>query len=126
MAHKPMVGGTVYEIAKGKDLAGGTVYEKDHGKTIAGGTVYEVAFATVISFTVRGDTYYAEEGMTWAELVESDYNPDYRPEVESYNPTFRISGNYIWMDPVGNVETASRVLVKHSDLIIPGHNYGID
>lgn len=45
MAHKPLIGGTAYEIGGGKDLIGGTVYAKDHGKTLVGGTVYEVGFA---------------------------------------------------------------------------------
>ena len=30
--------------------------------------------ATLISFTIEGTSYQAEEGMTWAEWVESDYN----------------------------------------------------
>lgn len=31
---------------------------------------------TLISFTIDGTTYQAEEGMTWGEWVESDYNTD--------------------------------------------------
>ena len=31
---------------------------------------------TLISFTVAGKSYQAEEGMTWAEWVDSDYNVD--------------------------------------------------
>lgn len=44
MAHKALMGGTVYEKYGGADLVGGTVYKKDHGKTVVGGTVYEVGF----------------------------------------------------------------------------------
>lgn len=29
----------------------------------------------LINFTVNGEAYQAEEGMTWGEWVESDYNP---------------------------------------------------
>ena len=31
---------------------------------------------TLISFTIGGTTYYAEEGMSWEQWVESDYNTD--------------------------------------------------
>lgn len=31
----------------------------------------------IISFTIAGNTYQAEEGMTWAEWVESGYNTSY-------------------------------------------------
>lgn len=54
MAHKPLIGGTAYEIVGGKDLIGGTVYEKDHGKTLVGGTVYEVGFAKMVTITLLG------------------------------------------------------------------------
>ena len=29
-----------------------------------------------ILFTIDGDTYHAEEGMTWSEWVDSEYNTD--------------------------------------------------
>ena len=29
---------------------------------------------TLISFTIAGTTYHAEEGMTWEQWVNSDYN----------------------------------------------------
>lgn len=52
MAHKTLIGGTVYEIGGGKDLIGGTVYEKDHGKTLVGGTAYEVGFVENLTVTM--------------------------------------------------------------------------
>ena len=52
MAHKPLIGGTAYEIVGGKDLIGGTVYEKDHGKTLVGGTAYEVGFGSSVIVNV--------------------------------------------------------------------------
>ena len=63
MAHKTLIGGTVYEIGGGKDLIGGTVYEKDHGKTLVGGTVYEVGFAKPVTITIEGS------GSTYAYVV---------------------------------------------------------
>ena len=44
MAHKSLIGGTVYEKYSGADLIDGTVYRKDYGKSLIGGTVYEVGF----------------------------------------------------------------------------------
>ncbi len=35
---------------------------------------YVVAVQQTIVFTIDGTTYYAEEGMTWGEWVESEYN----------------------------------------------------
>ena len=49
------------------ELGGADVPEWDGSYTISGGT---------ISFTVGDDTYQAEDGMTWAEWVASDYNTD--------------------------------------------------
>lgn len=33
--------------------------------------------AALINFTVDGTSYQAEEGMTWAQFINSKYNPDY-------------------------------------------------
>ncbi|MBR3999972.1 MAG: hypothetical protein IKI93_16700 [Clostridia bacterium] len=52
MAHKDMIGGTVYEVDHGKDRIGGTVYEIDHGKDLIGGTVYEVGFGVPCTVTI--------------------------------------------------------------------------
>lgn len=38
------------------------------------GTLSAPETITLISFTIDGTTYQAEEGMTWAEWVESEYN----------------------------------------------------
>lgn len=46
---------------------------------------------SLISFTVEGTSYQAEEGMTWSEWVESEYNNS----IDKY----RISGNYIYRAP---------------------------
>ena len=44
MAHKTLIGGTIYEISGGKTLVGGTAYSIKNGKTLVGGTAYEVGF----------------------------------------------------------------------------------
>lgn len=91
MSHKTLVNGTVYEVGGGKTLIDGVAYSIDKGKTLVGGTAYEVGFAKpLISFTIREyssgtKTRQAEEGMTWGEWVDSEYNP---LSYEGYfNPT---------------------------------------
>ena len=64
MAHKALIGGTVYEKSGGADLVGGTVYKKEHGKVLAGGTVYEVGFAKPVTIVVNADNAYAD---CWVE-----------------------------------------------------------
>ena len=49
MAHKALMGGTVYEKKGGADLVGGTVYKKDNGKVLVGGTAYEVGFGPAMA-----------------------------------------------------------------------------
>ena len=53
----------------------------------------------LINFTVDGVSYSAEEGMTWAEWVESEYNPDYTEcgchyEDETITKKFTLYGMY--------------------------------
>ena len=37
-------------------------------------TPYQLNIKNIISFIVKGTTYYAEEGMTWEEFIDSSYN----------------------------------------------------
>lgn len=76
MAHKTLIGGTAYEIDGGKALVDATAYEIDKGKTLVGGTTYEVGFyvPVIINFVVESTACTAEEGMTWGEWIESNYN----------------------------------------------------
>ena len=49
--------------------------------------------AVIISFTIDGTSYQAEEGMTWAQWVNSDYNtatPKYY--INDYGDVVRGSG----------------------------------
>ena len=59
MAHKAMIGGTVYEIGGGKAMVGGAVYDIEKGKTMVSGTVWEIAFAggtAIVTITGSGYT----------------------------------------------------------------------
>jgi hypothetical protein len=40
----------------------------------SGVVIEEIASTSLITFTIDGTSYEAEDGMTWAEWVESDYN----------------------------------------------------
>ena len=49
MGHKTLVGGTAYEIQKGKTLVDGTGREISGGRTLVNGTGYGVSFGTPLS-----------------------------------------------------------------------------
>ena len=82
-------------------IGGDTISEANPTVTISyteGGvtvnTAYEVGFAKpMISFTIHeyrsGDrTYQAEEGMTWGEWVDSEYNPERSAGIKLYEVGF--------------------------------------
>ncbi len=65
---------------------------------------------TIINFTIREDTYQAEEGMTWAEWVMSPYNPfdysgTYGDQVYIYEAWVALSGVYV--KPTDTVQAAA-------------------
>ena len=55
--------------------AGKTVMVKCNGKKLAEDLVFEAVEVVLISFTVDGVSYQAEEGMTWGEWGGSKYDP---------------------------------------------------
>ena len=88
--------------------------------------VRAAADVSIISFTVDGITYQAEEGMTWYEWGLSDYYTDdnwavpdtgivYGPKTK---PLFEGEG-YTSSD----LESNSSALVKGDELIIANHDY---
>ena len=91
------------------------VYE---GETVEeyDGTISIADLVKLISFTISSTSYQAEEGMTWEEWVESDYNP-------SPNGIL-VSGNYIAIGG-GNVGTTSTERVLKTDVITPSTRYEI-
>ena len=75
----------------------------------------ENAVRQEISFTINGTTYYAEDGMTWGEWVESEYNTGGWLVAD----TGEI---YKYADGIFNgVKGASA-----SDIIIENHKYAIE
>ncbi len=80
--------------------------------------------ATLISFTIAGTSYQAEEGMTWEEWVNSSYNTGYQGSGE-YLWSCTSSG-YIQLD-VMYVTTAGTLAtrVKTTDIIVKDQSYPV-
>lgn len=71
-------------------------------------------------FTIAGTTYYAEQGMTWAEWVESDYN------TGGFKLTFAGTSYRVALSSIEYVSnTSSTDFVKSTDEITAGHAYYI-
>ena len=73
--------------------------------------------ASLISFTIDGTTYQAEEGMTWGEWMESDYNTD---DYQDNGYAVNKGGN-----GSAYVANSSGTFVIPSDTIISGHSYSM-
>lgn len=77
-----------------------------------------VATPTLISFTIAGTNYQAEEGMTWWDWYDSEYNT-LGAVCDSPN-----TGVYFAIDEeLYSVATESGDYPKRTDTIISGHNY---
>lgn len=92
-----------------KTSADGTIvdvvfdYNKDTypDKEMYQGSYYELVGKGMISFTIDGTAYQAEEGMTWSEWVNSEYNTDgytaeQGGEVETRIQIYNKNGRYIY------------------------------
>ena len=81
--------------------------------TYENGALY-VLEDNLITFTIDGTSYQAEEGMTWAEWQASEYNP---------SPNgITVSGNYIAIGG-SNVGTTIFDRVLKTDVITPSATY---
>ena len=76
-------------------------------------------YANLITFTVHNignsefvDTYQAEEGMTWRQWIDSDYNTD-GWYIDSYNEVMSSTTEFI----------CAELTVKSVDVVIPDYNY---
>ena len=78
--------------------------------------------ANIITFTIEGTEYQAEEGMTWAEWVESEYNTG-DAEITSYG-SIRMAYETGEICSVRD-EYYTRV-IEASETIIEGYNYGLE
>lgn len=114
----------------GMEKAGDNVEEKTYTENVAVATMpadalfgtwsgrfnYNVEFddgIELISFTSMGKEYQAEDGMTWAEWIESEYNTD----------GFTIKTNNMVYHPNSSVYS---LVAKSTDVIVAGQDYPIN
>ena len=62
-----------------------------------------------ITFTIEGTTYYAKEGMTWSEWVESEYNTG-NYFVENHH--IKTGVTYVYLYGVGAVAPTANILAN--------------
>lgn len=104
-------------------LVNGTAYELKSGKTLVNGTAYNIGIEqiTLITFTTNhylGNnirTYTAEEGMTWAEWLNSAYN------TSPSSAPFDSNGTIYYQS--GVMLGYNNVAVKSTDVIVNGGAY---
>lgn len=85
--------------------------DSEHSSAV---TVTKQSTATLISFTIDGTSYQAEEGMTWAQWVNSSYNTD--SNFISFNNEILASVN-------GFVVSYNGMTVKTSEIIVANRAY---
>ena len=68
---------------------------------------------TIITFTIEGTTYQAEEGMTWAQWVETDYNAG----------KYFSESNYMITKDGTTYVTDGVAEVMHNSVIVNGKQY---
>lgn len=120
MAHKTTINGTSYEVVGGRALVDGTGHDIKDGMMLVDGTAYEVALRNLIEFTSFGASCLAEEGMTWAEWIDSDYNNDSKYSYDTVKNLVYYGSCY-----VGELTTSDwGGLVRPNDLILEGAEYG--
>lgn len=125
MAHKTLIDGTAYEITGGKTLIDGTAYSIKGGRTLIDGTGYDISFgAPLITFglydrnSITTYTHQAEEGMTWAEYCDSEYNTD----ITGYG-TLGCGDNFVVTNTVTWFVTDDYVNVAPTDVIKADYTY---
>ena len=91
-------------------------------------TIPKWTFSNKIKFTISGGTYYAKEGMTWEEWVNSQYNPTealVQPDLCSNDREYRSNGYHI-KNTFNDTLVLNSNLVSSTDIIINGAAYVID
>ena len=127
MGHKTIVGGTQYNVKKGKALVGGTEYSVKKGKTLVDGTVYEVGFVKpVVTIMLRGDFSYSGvryNGVYYSSPTTFTANVGDEIFVESYGYTdspIYLNGTLVANEPS---ETEYYYTVV-SDTVIDAYAWG--
>ena len=78
--------------------------------------------ATLISFTIDGVSYQAEEGMTWSEWCASEYNTG--DSNADGNNVIAPNGKFLFEESGKTIDDAtSEVAVLNTEVIIANHDY---
>lgn len=120
MAHKTTINGTSYEVVGGRALVDGTGHDIKDGMALVDGTAYKVAFRNLIEFISFGVSCIAEEGMTWAEWIDSDYNNDSKYSYDTQKNM--VYYGYYYVAELTSSDSGG--LVRPNDLILEGAEYG--
>ena len=72
---------------------------------------------SLISFTIDSTTYQAEDGMTWEEWVESDYNIDGYTIGSAFNSINSTTGKYVAYSGSHELYTATIVSGRDYTLV---------
>lgn len=80
----------------------------------------------LISFTIDGTKYEAEDGMTWGEWIESDYNTagfyEYNDRVVIDEDSLaRVILEFLYVSKIADISE----VVNVTDTIIQGYSYWI-
>lgn len=95
--------------------ANGTVVDLSTEVITTNTTFYAIFELAPLSFTIDGTTYYAEDGMTWGEWVESAYNVD-----NEWTTYYWLDTDYVVLSNNYNTVISS---VDSSNLILNNENY---
>lgn len=91
MGHKTLIGGTAYDIKKGKTLIGGTGYDIKKGRTLIGGTAYDISFGTPLDeLAAKTSVYMNVNGVRTEWKVAHQGNPDTEIYDASCNGTWLL------------------------------------
>ncbi len=87
MKHRTLVGGTGYDIRKGRILVGGTGYDIKKGRTLVNGTGYDIPFlrkVVIEGVASRRSAYVAIDGTTYMNntTAGNHQNPTARYDLE--------------------------------------------
>ena len=82
--------------------------------------VWGYTASNLITFTIAGTTYQAENGMTWGEWIDSKYNVN--SHVDNFDPYVSCNGVLVFDVPNSTVANSAGA-IKLADEIIDGKKY---
>lgn len=126
MAHKCLVGGTAYDITKGRTLIGGTGYDITKGKTLVGGTGYDINFIKATFDELMADTVVIKKGGRNSSS-RGRYSVFYNLSLYETVYVLHFSGYGASISKVKRVATGSDAsAIERTYLASCGSEYGYD